>query len=340
MFLTLSIARESGRIVFIDPENKVCSECPEGVPVKVDRHNPFRHAPAMLSNSADVLELPEKMRLNHQSLTGVLTGPQEKFRAEIKLNDSTKKLTVALWIELREGALKRHEFLVGGKTLNVCFPLKMLGGHDGLEGGSPDIIISGKIKTSAIRINPGSHVSEWTRIEEMFKGSISSPGLSVNWPDSAPIYVRWSVQANDKSSEVKELNLVLEAMPCGVMEFEKLSNEAKAILKSGAAKTFFLWSAGAMWYRPALEWGMCTTPGVYVKDETLVTDPLLRYALAFALDRSRRGAYTEAKDWPEYFAAPYKVPDRTPVPIGFVFPNPANCEEKSISRFVRLSPIN
>ena len=109
-----------------------------------------------------------------------------------------------------------------------------------------------------------------------------------------------SVSESDSNdpSKVKELNLVLEAMPCGVMQFEKLSNEAKAILKSGAAKTFFLWSAGAMWYRPALEWGMCTTPGVYVKDETLVTDPLLRYALAFALDRSRRGAYTEAKDRP------------------------------------------
>ena len=149
--------------------------------------------------------------------------------------------------------MKRHEFLVGGKPLQVSFPLKMLGGHDGLNGGSPDIMISGRMKTSAININPGSHVSDWLRIEDMFRGSISSPGLSIDWQHNGPIFVRWNIKADCDSNESKVLTLTLEAMPCGKTEYEKLSQEAKGILKSGAAKTFLLWSAGAAWYRPALE---------------------------------------------------------------------------------------
>ena len=112
MYYSLTLERDTGKIVLIDADNNPRDVVPNGVDVKLDRRNPFRQAPVEATSSVDVVKLPSKMLLNKQSLKGVLTGPPEKFRSEVKLLDSTKRLTVALWLEFRSGALKKHEFLV------------------------------------------------------------------------------------------------------------------------------------------------------------------------------------------------------------------------------------
>ena len=112
-----------------------------------------------------------------------------------------------------------------------------------------------------------------------------------------------SVKADSNTCESEFVELTLEAMPLKKTEFEKMSQEAKGVMKSGAARTFQLWSTAAHWYRPALSWNINTTPGVFIKDGTILTDPLLRYAVSYALEMSRRGGYTDGSDWLGYIEA-------------------------------------
>ena len=94
------------------------------------------------------------------------------------------------------------------------------------------------------------------------------------------------------------------------------------MIKSGAVKTFLLWSASADWYAPSVAHFLPTTPGIYLKDkeDPPVTDPMVRWFISNALEMSRRGAYfTEVQcEWFEYLARPTKELPPVAVPMAFV----------------------
>ena len=198
----------------------------------------------------------------------------------------------------------------------------MFMGLDGLLGGKPETKLIMRQKTTGIKIRQGSHVSDWERIEERFADSISSPGLVIeDWKEACPIMTRWAVKADPASSDSKKLCLVLEGMPCGNVDLEKLDQGAKKVVHGGTTRTFLLWSTEASWYAPSSK--LCTNPGVFIEDkrDPPLTDPFIRLHVQWAMEMSRRRQYvTDARDWFEFLEAPVKVPSPTPLPMGFVFP--------------------
>ena len=68
---------------------------------------------------------------------------------------------------MKGGSPRRHEFLVGGPSLDISFPLSMFMGLDGLLGGKPETKLIMRQKTTGIKIRQGSHVSDWETKEEI-----------------------------------------------------------------------------------------------------------------------------------------------------------------------------
>ena len=122
MFFTLAIAQEIGKLVFMNPAGIQVEQVPEDVEVRVDRSHPFAMVSAEENTSTTVERIPTSMRLSERRLGSMKAGPPEKFRSKIGLSDATETLTVALWLEYRKGAPRRHEFLVGGPPPGCCLP--------------------------------------------------------------------------------------------------------------------------------------------------------------------------------------------------------------------------
>ena len=193
----------------------------------------------------------------------------------------------------------------------------------------PETLIKLNYKMTAIKMKPGSHVSTWTRIEDMFQGGIST-SIPVNFKEMSAIFTRWAVKADPESNTEGSLCLVLEGLPCGKMDINKISKEGQEVIHGGGAKVFMLWSEQVSWFSPSPRRQLCTSPGLFVKDKKVskrITDPIVRWYIGYALDMSRRGDYTTGEGWYEYLMKPHCVPSPNSVPFGFILNFQATAED-------------
>ena len=165
----------------------------------------------------------------------------------------------------------------------------------------------------------------------MFADSLSTPGLTIDWSNGDPIWTRFAVKASPQSNLDSTLTLVLEGLPLGKVDIDKMSQESKEVINGGTAKTFLLWSCEAQWSAPSQRAFLATTPGIYVKnlEHPPVSDPMIRWFVAVTMEMSRRGAYYQEIQgpWFEYLAAPTREPIPEAVPMGFVLPNETDNNE-------------
>ena len=329
---SLTISKTSGTVKFVSPEGEVSDTRHPEVPLLVDRYDPFRQVPVLHTRAAEVTLLTAGAELSPGVINEMKCGSAQQYRAKINLTDS-RSLRVGLWLEYRHGAPKRHQFLVGGEQLAIEFPLTNdLVPLDMMPENFAELLVLARQRTSAIKFKSGSHVTDWAPIQHMFSDSLDVPGMAIDWSKIDPVWVRWALKAAPQSNIETTASLVLEALPCGKTDMSNLSRESKSVIKGGAVKTFFLWSMDAAWVSPMPGCFLPMTPGIHLKstDDPPVTDPMIRWFIANALEMSRRGCYYEASqcNWWDYLAKPTKEPAPLAVPMAFVLGEPAGDEGK------------
>jgi hypothetical protein len=184
MFLTLAINKNNGRALVINQEGSSSDLAVEGVPLRVDRKNPFKFTPTTVDNSSEVKILDKSATIPAPRINAMMTGPPESFRHEIGFTDPDYAPTtnvVALWLDYKDGFPRMHEFLVGGPPLEVSFTMELFFGHDEKLAGRSDTEVKATQDTSLIKFRIGSSVSEWMPIEDRFQDSLTSPGAPIQW---------------------------------------------------------------------------------------------------------------------------------------------------------------
>ena len=272
-YTTLSLIRPTGEVKYVLPDGSIAEIKPEG-PVCVDRFDPFQLVPVIPSRAAEVTLLPSAARLTPGIIEEMMSGAAQQFRAKMGLNDQMEIPTAALWIEFRDGVPKRHQFLMAGEQLEIEFPLSSYFGKvpDYMEPEeAANLRVVARQKMIAIKFKSGSHVTDWAPIEQMFPDSLAVQGLDVDWTKVDPLWVCWALKASPQSNLEMDLQLVLEALPCGKVEMDKLSRESRSVIKGGAVKTFLLWSVRTFWFQPSATHFLPMTPGIHVNNRE---DPL------------------------------------------------------------------
>ena len=220
---------------------------------------------------------------------------------------------------------------MGGPTFDIEFPVGVMGGVDSIEGASPGTILKMRQKATDIKIKPGTHVSAWTPIQQMFVDSLMATDLDLNWEEIDPIQVRWAIKADPDTNLDDKLCLVLEGIPCKRAELESLKPSSKGVVLSGAGVTFLLWSAEACWHAPYSKHHLNTMPGIYLKDrnrDRVPTDMEICWFNDHGKELSRRGTYLTGGRWAEYWANPTKSSPSKLAQVGIVLkpevpiPNP------------------
>ena len=265
MHNVLVITKKTGEWKILSPSNDSIRD-DESVTLRVDKSDPYRGVYVSENKSVKVSRLPSDARMSSMVVETLMTGPPEDFRSRINLDDNLTDLTVALWMQFQGGTAKKFEYLVGGPTFDIEFPVGVMGGVDSIEGASPGTILKMRHKATDIKIKPGTHVSAWTPIQQMFVDSLMATDLDLNWEEIDPIQVRWAIKADPDTNLDDKLCLVLEGIPCKRAELESLKPSSKGVISSGAGSTFLLWSAEACWYTPSSKHHLNTMPGIYLND--------------------------------------------------------------------------
>ena len=227
-----------------------------------------------------------------------------------------KKPTVALWLQFADNEYRTHEFMLGGPALNIKFALsKMMG----LSGKDENVDVSIEVDPSSLRFRRGSCVSTWKTIGTMFQGKIDT-SKDMDWTTGPQLLTRFRIIADDTCAATGKSELVLEAIVMPEDQtFEGLAPDVRQKLERGGSRTFLLWSTRAEWYLPSAKIGLMTTPGISLKDEgEAPSDPVIRWALHWALDLTRkRGHVTTAQEWEPYLKNP-TIARSSKVPYSFV----------------------
>ena len=121
----------------------------------------------------------------------MMTSSVESFRVETGFasNNGPVSTTIALWMEMKQGTPRAHEFIIGGPEITIDFKMKVFKGFDD-KSVSPETSVSATIHPSQILFRQGSNVGNWARIEDMFRDSLTSPGAKIVWPEGCGIYTR------------------------------------------------------------------------------------------------------------------------------------------------------
>ena len=192
-FLTVVMDKDTGQLVFLNREGYIPNSAVDGVPLMVNRKNPYHMAPTSLSNGAEVIPLKSSHLLPDQRISRMSTGQIESFRNKIGFTDTEvvpDELTIALWVEYSEGEYKGHEFIVGGPDLALEVPLARLFGAD-QKFGTANTTVSIKQEVGGLRFRQGSNVTLWQPITEMFLGRISYPGPAIIWEEGSTVFTRF-----------------------------------------------------------------------------------------------------------------------------------------------------
>ena len=189
---SLAIRKETGAAVFIAKDGSILKNCPEEGLLLVDKQDPYKLTSVSQQNGVTVVRMPAEKMLSTPKILSLLKLSVESFRIATGFAaDDTDDLTIAVWMETKNGLPRGHEFLVGGKSFFVKFPMEAFRGYDDKSSGTPKTEIRAKVHPSEIKFKAGSNVSEWQLIQDRFRESLSSPGANIDWSETAGVYTRY-----------------------------------------------------------------------------------------------------------------------------------------------------
>ena len=201
--ITLAIRRSCGKAVFINKHGHVAEETVVGPAIILDKKDPYDVRYSNDGHEVGILDPLCEMSVNRMltMVVGSDDGQVESFRAEIGFADAflaPPKLTAAMWMKFSQGMNQGHEFLLGGRSLDISFTLSNFFGLDE-KSVNPDTVITVKQDPSAIKFRKSSNVTTWMPLHLLFRDFISSPGAVINWEEGATIYARFCFQMGESN---------------------------------------------------------------------------------------------------------------------------------------------
>lgn len=213
-------------------------------------------------------------------------------------------LELSLIKDYKTPSYQAFHITIGGPTSTIAIPFSKLLGLDKRSVGSPETPFNVNIIPDDVTFIANRTVSEYSPINEYFRGSLSHPGVNLDWAEGPGVYTRFRLAVDQNTTTPWfSTRLVLEAM---VLEngfvWQSLPLPTKQALQKSSSAAIPLWECDAAWHKPIPAFNLITTPGLnYMSTTSVVSDPLLRWAMSYVIHEGRKGKQiTSATDWASY----------------------------------------
>ena len=193
---------------------------------------------------------------------------------------------LAMVIVFKNSKIKTHSFLVGGRKKNFVVQMTMLDG-----GLCKEIDVNKKytlgVDFTNVQFPSMKKVTDWKKLEEMFKDSFSGCTDFAN----ENVYASWRIleYKTDESREGVSLSLCLELLPLSDL-FKNNDMERLALYNSSSNMAICLLEIPLKWRSPDSKKGLFTSPCVVTDSKDCpVSDSMIRLSMATVRDLLRRG---------------------------------------------------
>ena len=194
-YVVLCVDPVTNKVVFLNSEGKKASKAPTGAQVRVTTD------PAKLSSlvyhdkstTVEVVPLDLNRVIPMPIINSWPDGPVEQFASTIGFHyqpGQPKDTTAAMLLKFRAGTFKSFSLVLGGPAMGVSIPFSKLLGLEDRSAGGPGAQFSVSINPPDISFPPNRSVTTYQQITEMFRGSISHPGLDIDWNEGKGVYTR------------------------------------------------------------------------------------------------------------------------------------------------------
>jgi len=181
--------------------------------------------------------------------------------------DAPVEPELAMVIVLKEGKIKSHSFLVGGKSQSFTVGLEKLEGVCSSIDTSKTIQLA--VDFTAVQFAPGTKVTEWRKVDEMFKDCLTSPVKFAK----CHVYARRRILEVEPTEDGDgSLCLQFEVLP---LELALDRHQAEMINKYTSSSNLAIshLSIPLMWRKPNIKKSLLTTPCIVIGDEqTCISD--------------------------------------------------------------------
>ena len=234
-----------------------------------------------------VNRLPASSMLSDPAiLKMIFPDGNEAIRAQLGYLDmevAPEEPELAMVMGFFKGQIKRHGFLVGGKSVSLKISLSSLEGLCNDIDATSEITLG--VDFTSIQFPLGRKATQWRKIEEMFKdASFGEVDFS-----KAFVYARWRV-LELKTNGKDKLMLSLEVLPLD-KALDNHDAEMITLYNSSSNKAIALYSWELKWRSPNERLRLFTTPCLIMMDgkEGVVTDSMIRLSMATVRDSLRSG---------------------------------------------------
>ena len=272
----------------------VCSGLLKNAPVITHHSNLSSDFTSNPMEVVQVNRLPASTMLSEPAVEKtIFPDGDEAIRAQLGYLDNEvapKNPELALVIGFSKGKIKRHSFLLGGKSAEVSIPLASLEGLGTGIDTSKQIALG--LDFTAIQFSPGRKATEWMKIGEMFKDSAFGADEFAH----LNLYTRWRVLEVDGGREGQaRLFLALEALPLE-KDLEAYDSEMIVKFKSSSNRAIPLFRIGLNWRGSNEKYKMETMPCIVLMDASMgtPTDSMIRMSMATVRDALRSGSFSES----------------------------------------------
>ena len=194
-YVVLCVDPVSNKVVYINAEGKKSNKAPTGVMVRVTTDPAKLNSLVFHDRSTTVEVIP--LSLNETIPTPVINswpdGPVENFASKIGIHyqpGQSKEVTAAMLLKFRSGTFKTFNLVLGGSAKAVTVPFSKLLGLEDRSVGGPESEFSISINPVNINFPPNRSVTAYQQITESFKGSLTHPGLDMDWNEGKGVYTR------------------------------------------------------------------------------------------------------------------------------------------------------
>ena len=195
-YVVLCVDPVTNKVVFLNSEGKKASKAPTGALVRVTT-DPAKLTNLVYQDKSSTVEV-NPLDMNRIIPMSVINswpdGPVEFFASTIGFlhqPGQPKEATAAMLLKFRAGSFKSFSLVLGGSSMVVSVPfIKLLGLEDRSAGG-PGAQFSVSINPPDIKFPPNRSVTSYQQITEGFKGSLSHPGLDIDWNEGKGVYTRY-----------------------------------------------------------------------------------------------------------------------------------------------------
>ena len=187
--VTMGMSQETGKVFYINAEGNTSTSAPAGYPVRAPRAqkavdwNSTEYL--QKEDSIEVITLPLQSTIPIPLITSMPSGPIESFKPS-----TPAMMTAAMVLDLRPGALQSFNITTAGPEVTANIMFNKLLGMDERSSGGPEASFSVIISAASIVFLKNRAVTEYTPITDMFTGSLTHPGVAMDWKEGPGVYTR------------------------------------------------------------------------------------------------------------------------------------------------------